>query len=435
MLNSLLNNQLSAAELDRIQMMARALSYYDGLGPSMILKTKPGDPDDNLAVNFAATIVDKGASFLFGDPPDLEIGAEGEQAGEDYIETAWDVEDRAVDFIELATNGGIFGHAWAKLAIDATGRPSVIILDSQNMSAEWDPRNYRQVLRYRNQYNTIDETGNPIIWREDTERRIDQWVITEYWSRPDKTGWMQAGPPIIWPYGFAPIFECKNLPKASEFYGKADLSRYILALCSYIARVDSLINRIIRVHAYPKPIARGLTEQDLKVGVDQVLFLPQPEQDLKLLEMAGNLEAALSFRRQLREALAETSHVPEIATGKVDSIGQLSGLALKILYGPLLDRTYIKQKLYGRMIKAICRAILIIGNVTPEAEISLNWPAPLPGDDRANVETALLKKQIGVSEDSILRELGYDPSDEREKAQAEGANLAENLLTAFDRGN
>ncbi len=434
MLNTLLTNQLELAERDRAEIMARAISYYEGLGPSRMLITRPGDPDDNLAIGYASTIVDKGASFLFGASPDIEIkGVQGdEEAGERYLDQVWEEEMRAVDLLELATNGGIFGHAWVKIAT-SNGLPTVLVLDPQNMSAEWDPRNYRQIWRYRNQYNTVDERGEPIIWREDTERMGRGWIIQEFYSRPDKTNWIPAGPPIEWPYEFAPIFECKNLPKASEFYGKADLCRPVLALCHYIARVDSLINRIIRVHAYPKPVAKGMREQDLKVGTDQILFLPQVEQDLKLLEMTGDLTAAMNFRKQLREALAEISQVPEIATGKIESVGQLSGLALKILYGPLLDRTYTKQKLYGRMIKQIVRALLVIGQVTPDAQINLKWPSPLPGDDRADAETAILKKQVGVSEESLLRELGYDPDDEKAKTQAAGDALADKLLTAFDR--
>lgn len=421
----------TAAQDARQQLLAKSLAYYDGDQPKSLLKTKPGGPDDNTAVNYAAVIVDKGVSFLFGAELDIEIGDENDEAGEANLEELWPEDLRHVDLIELATNGAIFGHAWAKLVLD-NGRPSVSVLDPLNLSAEWDSRDYRRVMRYRNQYNTTDEAGNPIVWREDTERDGAAWAIKEYWSRPDMSGWTLVST-TAWPWPFAPVFECKNLPKANEYYGRADLSKYVLHLCYYLARTDSLINRIIRAHASPKPIAQGIAEQDLKTGTDDVLYLPSPDQKLSLLEMTGDLAGALAFRKQLREALAEVSQVPEIATGKMESLGQLSGLALKILYGPLVDRTTQKRRLYGRLIKSLVRALFVIAGQA-EPRVELHWPQPVPGDDVEAANVALLKKQIGVSADTLLREMGYDAEKEIEKSADEAEEALARQERAFNRG-
>lgn len=421
-----------AADAQRAVWLAKALSYYDGDGPGQILTVKRGGPDDNVAVNYASTIVDKGAAFLFGCEADIEIGPQDDFAGEDYLDSIWQEDERAVDLLDLATNGGIFGHAWAKIVLNE-GIPQVVILDPLNMSAQWDPKNYKRVLRYRNQYNTTDASGQPIIWREDTERNGAQWVIREYSSRPDAAGWTLEAT-TDWPWPFAPVFECKNLPKANEFYGRADLSRFVLSLCFYLARVDSLINRIIRAHAGPKPIAKGIAEQDLKVGIDETLFLPSPEQDLKLLEMSGDLNGALAFRKQLREALAEVSHVPEIASGKLDGVGTLSGLALKILYGPLVDQTERKRRLYGKLLKDLVRALLVIGQTAAEQPIEINWPTIIPGDEKEAADVALVKHQLGVSADTLLREMGYDAEAEAEKYAAEQDQAMARAESAFNRG-
>lgn len=412
-------------------LLAKALAYYDGDEPKNLLKTKPGGPDDNTVVNCAATIVDKGVAFLFGEELDIEIGDEDDETGEGILNDLWPEDARHVDLIELGTNGGVFGHAWAKIVLD-NGQPSVLILDPLNMSAEWDRRDYRRVNLYRNQYNTTDDAGNPIVWREDTERAGAQWVIKEYWSRPDMSGWVLQGT-TDWPWPFAPVFECKNLPKPNEYYGKADLSKYVLHLCYYLARTDSLINRIIRAHASPKPIARGIAEQDLKTGTDDVLFLPSPEQDLKLLEMEGDLAGALAFRKQLRESLAEVSQVPEIATGKTESLGQLSGLALKILYGPLVDRTAQKRRLYGRLIKSLVRALFVVAG-QEEPDVELHWPESVPSDSVEAANVTLLKKQIGVSVDTLLREMGYDAETELDKGASEAEEALARQERAFNRG-
>lgn len=49
-------------------------------------------------------------------------------------------------------------------------------------------------------------------------------------------------------------------------------------------------------------------------------------------------------------------------------------------------------------------------------------------------ERALLDQQLGVSKDTLLEQLGYDPEVEAQKREAQGAELGEQLLTAFDRG-
>lgn len=401
-----------AAEIERQTSGVKALAYYDGAQPSGILKVKEDGIDDNVSTNYAQTIVDKGTSFLFGSDLKIDVGTEGDR----LLSEVWPEDSRAVDLVDLATNGGIFGHAWLKIAI-AEAVPQIHVLDPLNMSASWDKGDYKQVTRYRNQFNTEDENGTPIIWREDTIRVTGGWQIIESASRPDSRNWQEVRR-ISWPYPFAPIIECKNLPKPNEFYGKPDLSRNVLAICFYIARVDSLINKIIRAHASPKPFAKGLQKQNLEMGTDGMLFLPDKESEIKLLEMSGDLNGALSFRKQLRESLAEVSHVPEVASGKLEGIGTLSGLALKLLYGPLLDRTVTKRRLYGKLVKDVVRAILTIAGTRP-GEIALHWPNPMPADETEMVNNASVKKEIGVSTDTLLSEMGYDPQAERTKRQAE----------------
>lgn len=432
----LANNLLQQAEIaeqQRQQMMAKALAYYDGDEPQNILVVKPGDPDDNMAINYAQMIVRKGRSFLFGQPLGIGVGSETDTTGEAQLDKLWPAQARQRDLLELATNGGVCGHAWAKIALYA-GRPEVVVLDPLNMSARWESDNYKRVTQYINQYNTFDQHNKPVIRRERTELQANGfWVIYYEESRPEAQIWTQFAPPVSWNYSFAPVFHCQNLISANEFYGQADLHKSVLSLIYYIARIDSLINRIVRVHAYPKPVATGIQKTDLQVGVDQVLFIPQKEARLELLEVTGDLAGAREFRKQLREALAEIAHVPEIATGKLDNIGQLSGLALKILYGPLIDQTNDKRVTYGPLIEGICQALLELSGRKNET-ILLHWPNPLPQDEKLDAEAKLAKKQVGVSQDSLLRELGYNPGHEAEMRKSEETALGNNLLNAFEQG-
>jgi hypothetical protein len=428
-----------AADDQRVALYGAALRHYDG-HPPQALKFKPGEPDDNVSTNYAAIIVDKGVSFLFGEAPRLAIKPKGsgpkntDQKGEELLEEVWPEDQRAEDLIDLATNGGVFGDVWATIILE-DGEPRVSVVDPLNMSAEWDPHNFRRVLKYRCQYETFTAAGDPLTCRQDTERgEGGTWWIRNYEAVGNASTFTQVGEPVHWRMSRAPVYHVKNLPKANEFYGRPDLTRYVLALVHYINRADSLINRILRIHSHPKPVARGLKKQDLQLGTMDILFLPEKEQDLKLLEMTGNLEGALRFRKQLRENLAEVSHVPEVATSKTENVGQLSGRAMRILYGPLLDRTKIKRRLYGRFLKDLVAGLLEVKGLEGQ-EVSITWPEALPQDEKESAETAGLLHQVGVSRETLLERLGFDPVEEARRRQDEGGSLAETLMKAFEGGH
>jgi hypothetical protein len=433
-------------EADRRALMTRASSAYcgDDLVINRPLKVESGKPDDNLAINYAETIVDKGVAFLFGQDLKLSVGeADSEKSdAETYLEEVWPEDVRAEDLIDLGTNGGIYGHVWAKIAI-ADNTPSVVVGDPECYTAEWSPDNYKQVRRFLNTYRTTVD-GRPVLRRENTYQVSPvAWQTDLEESTAEAPTWT-VRESYPWPFPFPPVAHCKNLPTANQFYGKADLTKHVLALMHYINRVNSLINRIVRVHSAPKPIATGQRKVDVELGTDNMLFLPNHDAKIQLLEMTGDLEQARNFRKDLREALAEVTHVPEVTTGKVDNTGQLSGRAMRILYGPLIDQTAKKRRLYGRLIKQLVGNLLVIGGKAPAAagvnggqkvKVSLEWGDALPADEKEQAEVAVLKKQIGFSNDTLIRQLGGDPDKERTQRAADAEETANNMMDQLARGD
>jgi hypothetical protein len=445
----LLANQSQTELVARQNAATTALNYYEGNYQKQ-LTTRAGEPDDNVFINYAEFVVEAGVDFLFGEDLGIEIGddkeeieadggetpaeAKQEETAEDYLDSIWPEEQRAEDFIDLATEGAIHGDGWMKIVIDENGDPYVAVLDPNNMTADTDPDNYRKVLAFRCQYPTIDATGRKILFKEETTPEGKGWVIRQYDSYDDGQTWTKRAEETQWSYPFAPVFHCKNLPKAHSYYGKSDLPDHVLSVIKYISRTDSLKGRIVRAHAAPKPIAKGMEKQDLQLSTTGVLFLgTNPDAKVELLEMKGELTGALEFRKQLREGLAEVTRVPEIASGKVENLGQLSGLALKILYGPLIKRTNKKRRLYGRLIKEVIAALVVIGKFG-EQPVKLHWGDPLPQDPQTAIETAVGKKQLGYSNDTLIQETGGDPDLEKKKRAEEDQNLGDGLLNAFEKG-
>lgn len=404
-----------------------ALQYYESRAPKPLKIDARTNIDDNLQVGYAEMIVEKGVDFLFGDGLAIEIDNED---ADKRLNELWPQEARDEDLIDLATDGGVFGDAWLKIYLDESGRPGVLILDPSIWQKITSPDNYKQIEIYRCQYKKGERW-----FREDTSREGSGWVSQAFESVDGKT-FYATEPPIVWPFPAAPILTCKNLPASKSPYGKADLSRAVIELCRYLHRVDSLIGKIVRVHSSPKAVAKGVAQQDLAIGVDSTLFLKSAEASIELLEMSGDLAGALAFRKMCREALSEISKIPEIATGKLESVGQLSGRAMQILYGPLIKKTLTKRRFYGPLIQAAIRTLLTVDKFPGAAdlEVSLMWPSPVPPDKREEGEIGLIYKEIGFSRKTIITTLGFDADAELAQRAAEDREAAEAGASQFNAG-
>lgn len=435
------------ARLTRQAIIARALEFYHGLVAPQ-LKVKEGEPDDNVFINYAEVVVNKGVSFLFGNPLVITVGTDEDTSGAEYLEQFWPQAQRDEEFQEMAQDGAVSGDAYLKINVEADGSPRVTIGDPNTYEIVTDPHDVSRVVLYRCTYPVYSDSGKEVLFKEETRRAADgrSWQIDQYESPDGGKAWTPVGQSLTWNFPFAPVFHAKNLPQPKSVYGKSDLTEAVLRVISYISRLDSMCGKIVRIHSSPKPWAKNLKPQDLKWGTDGMLFLQSTggggaikvEQEIGLLEMTGDLASALELRKVLREGLAEMTGVPEVATGKVEATGQLSGVALRLLYGPLLDKTALKQLRYGRMIGDCARALIAfgkrVGKLKAEFAVKLNWPNPLPGDELEQVEVAQGKKALGVSEDTLQREMGYDPRHEREMSKLNAPDAGAALPDASNSG-
>jgi hypothetical protein len=394
-LQQMFNRHELESDVARQETLARAWQFYQhnlGLRDKPLV-VKVGQPDDNVCLNYAAIIVDKGVQFLFSQPPSIQVGDESQDSADQYLESVWPAEQRAVDLTALGVNGGVFGDVWLRIAL-TEGRPRVVVLDPLNVRAEWESDDYQRVRKIVLQYHT-NVDGKPVVVRETIERSGTGWRIIEETSRLNSDSWSRTNE-TAWNYPFPPVFHEQNLPIPNEFYGRADLTVDVMDAIRALWRLDSLVNRIIRQHAYPKPVAKGMRKQDLEFNSDSIAFLPNVGQSIELVEMTGDLASAMNFRNVMRQGLAELTHIPEIATGRVENIGQLSGLALKILYGPLMARTEVKRRHYGGLIRRVTQALLEIGGVGAGLPVTLQWADPLPNDPAQDVNRLETLQRAGV---------------------------------------
>ena len=419
---------------ERIQRIANAWLAYQGDSPRAIPVAVDGT-DDNVRLNFAETIVVKGATFLMG-PTGLGFQVEQDVDGSALarFEQEWPPERRAIALHQLAVNGGIAGHAVLRLKRNPT---RVIVVDPSTFDAVWDEEDIENVLRYTITWTAIDpNTGEAMVRRQRFEPMGGIWVIFDERSTSDGDQWTVIGEERH-PYPWPPIFHCQHLPAPNEFWGRSALEPHVLDLIRAVEVLASGMRKIVRHFGHPVPYVIGETAKNLSsvnVALGQLLAVPNKDAKIGQLEMTSELSAIITLYRELRQALHEITRIPEVATGKLENAGALSGVALSILYGPAIELGSELRLSYGPMLANLAARILELGGqrnriVTPQ------WPNITPEDRQAGVERdeAELRMRV-VSRQTICEARGYDWQEEERRMAAEAEAAAQAMVDAFNAG-
>lgn len=411
-----LMDQWRRSQDERIRRIARAWQAYNGqLAPPFAVRPKDKF-DDNVQVNYLRMAVDKGASFLMGDSVTFELDEDRRTREEDWLEACWKANRKMSLLHKLAINGGVAGHAFIKIVLGNARThpyPRLVLLDPQTVTVIHDGDDIDTVRAFIIEYPTMDPDRGMLDRRQRIVEAPDgeSWEIVDEEKKPDAARWLEIGRES-WPYPFAPVVDAQNLPMPNEYWGTPDLEDDVIRIQRSVDFVLSNVMRIIRFHAHPKTWGKGFSARKVEIGVDDILLLDD-QGELHHLEMTGDLTASIEYYRQLKEALQTVTRIPPIATGKVDASGPLSGTALRIHYGPLLELTQTKRMLYGDMLAELCRRLLVVGGFGEPEKVEVRWPEAIPTDPKEEAEVMLLHEQLGVSKKTIITKLGYDPDVEQ----------------------
>lgn len=409
---------------ERLHRIKRAYDAYYYGGPDT-LKVRRGEVDDNIKINYARLIVDAGVANLFGGHLQVQATADAAESVQQVIDAMLDYNGGGLLWQRIGTSGAIGGTMFYRL-MPQEDTVRVVVLDPSTVEIEWADDDHETVRGYVVTY--VPNAGFEAKVRRLLVQPMDnEWHLYEQEAVEDGE-WVTIDEEH-WPYPFPPIGHCQNLPSPHEAYGISDLEDDVLDLCDGINRAASNINRIVRLYAHPRTVGKMIGDAlNMNANPGAVIRLEHPDAALYNLEMNSDLSSSISMYQRLVAALHETTRIPEIATGKLDSAGSLSSLALRILYAPLLQKTESKRRTYGRAIEQMMERALALMGI--EDTVELVWPDLLPADPEAVRRVALLDAQVGVSKQTILTTLGYDAEVEAENARAEAAMQQ----SAFDAG-
>lgn len=447
MVSELVLEEVDKQNHNRLLRFKRAWKAYEGnLEPA--LKPIASDPNasDNVRINLAALVCDTSTSALW--PQDLYISAQNDDT-QQWLSLFFDVNDLRLTLHNLGITGAVCGHCFLKLDQPIeTDIPRLTVLDPSNVTMLAEQDDYTDIFLFKIQWSGVDyRSGRAYIRRQIHERNETKtaWQITDEIQYGDGKAYSMLGIQVwkpkwelinetIHPYPWAQIHHCQNLPLPNVLWGAPDLDDDIIELNAAINANRSYVQRLIRMYANPQAVAKGFTAERLLVGADHTIHIPA-DGELFYLEMRNQLQGITEHYLRLLEAFHSVTRVPQIATGRTEDLGALSGIALKVLYGPLVQKTETKRQLYGKLLQnIIAHAGEMVGLVI---EPTITWPDIVPTDDMTMLQIATAKKELGVSTETLLTEIGYDATiekDRRMSERVEEATVGETLLTAFERG-
>lgn len=426
------------SEAERLAHYVTCWKYYDG-DHTKPLKVKTGEPDDNVIINLSKLIVDKGVSFLFGKDVGFELAEGTETPEEEYLAKVWKRNRKMTLLSQVALNGGVTGHFFVKIMADGIekGIPRLVNLDPAYVRPVWDPDDVDRVLWYKIEYAAVNVDGDSPIYKKQLITRMEDgdgvtrtWLLQWYEAIRGRKYELVREEEWDWPW--PPIVDSQNLPAPNEYFGTSDLED--ADLNDAVNFSASNILRILRYHAHPKTWGKGFKASQVEIGVNDMIILPSADAMVDNLEMESDLASSRQYMADLMGAFREVSRTPQLDPARVN-IGALSGFALRILYGPLLEKTETKRRLYGDMLVELNRRLLDLGGFGDGHYTTLHWADPIPFDPREETDALKADRELGiVSQETMATKRGYDWSVEGARLESEGVQELAKLARVMGGG-
>jgi hypothetical protein len=219
------------------------------------------------------------------------------------------------------------------------------------------------------------------------------------------------------PLGFVPVVHIQNIAQPYYYEGLSDVEQLIGLQDELNTRLSDRANRIT-FQSFKMYLAKGIEGfEDKPISPGRMWCTDNPESSIEEFGGDGSSPSENMHIAEIREAMDKISGLTPVVAGVLkNKIGNLtSSVALKMTFMGMLAKTMRKQFSYGEGLKRICRMVLEVLNGCgayrteyDERGVEIVFPNPLPEDEMDDLRKAQIKKDLGVSQERILGELGYE---------------------------
>lgn len=237
-----------------------------------------------------------------------------------------------------------------------------------------------------------------------------------WWQRYQDGELLAQGPN---PLGRIPLVHIQNLSRPFAWQGTSDVEPLIPLQDELNTRLSDRAHRVTMT-SFRMYLGKRIPDfVERKIGPGQMWATDDEKASIESFGGDADCPSERDHVREIREALDKTSGINPLAAGVLrDKLGNLtSGVALRVTLLGAVARTNRKRLVYGRGIQEMAELVLawfdftgLLPTAPDERRIELHWPPVLPDDLERDLELARLRLAVGVPQETVLRELGYDES-------------------------
>jgi hypothetical protein len=438
--NRLVDWSLPEEYVERRKVMAHRRNYRAGVQKKN-LKTKIGQPDYNIVMNFTGLVIDRSISMLFGKGIEFDYGEEVEgqvNPNEEYLKQVWAANHKEILLHKFGLNGAEIGTWYCKVIPDGVeyqGKlyPRLVCLDPMLMTIETKPDDIETVTAYIITY-MVERDGKPQVFQERTTKQDNETWLIESGIFKNKKFIPETSE--VWNNDFPPIIHGQNLINVETVYGDPDVTDDVDELQDMLNKTSGNVSKIIDIHGHPHTVGEGINSNNpIDVEPGRMTLIPTGAKVYNV-EMQSDLASSMTYMMTMRQALFDITRTVDISSMN-DKLGALTNFGLRVLYQDSLAKNETKKQLYGDALLELNRRLLILAGLKPE-EGHIEWPEPLPSNVTEEIAglTFDLNNEL-VSKETVSEMRGYVYENESAKIgveKSQGDNIGAALLANFTRG-
>ncbi len=367
---------LQQREQDRLARYAAYWKWYGPLTPECLFPLTNGTDTDfhPNRWNYLRPIVEAGVDFLAGKGFTIRVADPLVTVTLPFLDEVWRRNNRIALTYEVCITGSVTGDAFKlytyveptefdrALRPHAKGQIRIARLNSEQVFPEWDALDPTKMVKVRIETYFYPAVGGPSAEVAAGTMMRHTQVITAHQIIETLHGEIPTIRQNI--LGEIPLVHIKNIVIPGQPYGLSDLAD-LIGIQKDLDDKTSEISQTINYNGSPTIAMFGAKAKDLDKS-SNTFWSGLPENaKIEVIRLGiEDIGAAVKYVEVEKKTLHEISGVPEAALGATMAISNTSGVALSMVYQPLLRKTRAKRAQYEPGFERGNYFILRIGQLT-----------------------------------------------------------------------